>query len=165
MYKYDYYSVYIFIEFRAGSVLCLVNADRLERNEATQIMRGFAEVLYAGNESIGVIPPFTAPFQGIEHERNTNCLVQDPLEEGGRDQDVVPHEAQLQDPLQEEGGDQDIISYQVQSQPESIDNQSQFVSSLPSLPCDSEMVSDFDPIFSDTKDKVHGDLIYAEVRY
>ena len=156
-------------------------------------MRGSADVLYVGNESIGVMPPFTAPFQGIEHRRSTNCLVQDPLEEEGRDQDVVPHEAQLQGPLQEEGGDQDINSNLVQSQPASIERQSmlQFVLPACTLPCDAKFVvpgtlsytmmkkSDIafpaeEPSFpeierpnlpSDIKDKEHGDLIYAKVCY
>ena len=223
MYKYDYYSVYIFIEFRAGTILCLVNTERIESkpNEATQIMRGSADVLYIGNESIGVMPPFIAPFQGNEHERNT-CLLQDSLQEGGGDQDIVPHEPQLQDSLQEGGRDQDVVPHEAYYQEytwyypieeEGWDQStSQLVVSLlsllprlpcdaelvippfillPRLPCDAELVLGIVPytkmkksdtafpaekpsfpkkeqprhLPTDIKDKEHGDLIYAEVRY
>ena len=164
-------------------------------------MCGSSDVLYIGNESIGVIPPFIAPFQGNEHERNT-CLLQNSLQEGGGDQDIVPHEPQLQDSLQEGGRDQDVVPheayyqeytwYYYPIQEEGCD--AEFVIppfSLPRLPCDAELVLGIvsytkmkksDTAFStekpsfpkkerprhlptDIKDKEHGDLIYAEVRY
>ena len=199
-------------------------------------MRGSADVLYIGQESVAIIPPFTTPFQEEERERNANCLVQDPVAEEGGDQEnesfVVPRhriaekkEIKQDDEMQylvtekkvkDQINETDVVLHQPATdyqpqltltkrrelvapaadlQPRHTDAAETELSSNPILPntikepvvnkplnmyADRYVQASFSPgkpsfpindkierpiLPSDIKDKEHGDLIYAKVRY